>query len=807
MCGTVSAKATGHTWNISAANCTTAKKCTKCGTVGQNALGHNYQQVITENATCGASGTYESKCSRCGVGNPNGNGTIPATGKHTWDRTAATCTAAKKCTVCGTIGEAVKAHTWDRTAATCTVAMKCTVCGTVGEAVKGHKWNVTAATCTTAKKCTVCGTVGEAAKGHTWNISAATCTTDKKCTVCGYVAAKATGHTWNINAATCTTDKKCTVCGTVSAKATGHTWNISVATCTTAKKCTTCGTVGQNALGHDYQSVIMKEATCGTSGTIESICERCGAGNPNGNGIIPPTGEHEWNRESASCTEEKKCDKCGTVGEPIKDHTWVLEESKRTNHSTDGYDLYRCTVCSRTREMNHNFEWIYLEPDNCISVTALFMCTNPECGYIIDGSVVQNYGGHDFMEPDVDKCEHKCRRCGYVEECHSWIEVTKVDDYECYSFTTTSCEKCGVTLPRKDNIQECHTWIEEIVQSDFLPCRSYGFISCAKCGIEAEEYNEYHIPCDSTWKFSRVNPDDEGTCDARRVLRICPECEDEFLDENTVGGPHTYVEGVCLVCKHEDERYCDAFILYGDEIINTVNGEGIDVEGQANDLLLRCNEIKGVKAKNFKYDALTTEELLDYIDSVRCFTYTGHGDSLGGGMLAFNDNGASLGRESINGRDFSNLNVVTLANCYTAYGDSNAANIYQNSIAYAFCEQGAKVVVGFNVSVDAEFGDLWEEKFYFYYPVIIEKSKSIEDPEQREAYVQECSKDLAISVSCSVVTTYTSKDYSNNVIVFQREGDSVVCRTAKKIKDGETGEYKAYSQFAGHIDSLLLSYN
>ena len=68
---------------------------------------HTWVTVTTKQPTCGSAGTYVTKCSKCGAGSPNGNGPIPATGKHNWSLTSttkATCTANGSknytCTVC-----------------------------------------------------------------------------------------------------------------------------------------------------------------------------------------------------------------------------------------------------------------------------------------------------------------------------------------------------------------------------------------------------------------------------------------------------------------------------------------------------------------------------------------------------------------------------------------------------------------------------------------------------------------------------------------------------------------------------------
>ena len=523
VCGTVSAKATGHTWNISAATCTTDKKCTKCGTVGQKALGHNYQQVITKDATCGAQGTYVSKCSRCGAGNANGNGYIPATGKHTWDRSAATCTAAKKCTVCGTVGEAAKGHTWDRSAATCTAAKKCKTCGTVGEAAKGHTWDRTAATCTAAKKCKTCGTVGEAAKGHTWDRSAATCTAAKKCTVCGTVGEAAKGHTWNVSAANCTTAKKCTVCGTVAEAAKGHTWNISAATCTTDKKCTTCGTVGQKALGHDYQEVITKQPTCGAQGIYETKCTRCGNGSQNGNGYIPATGKHTWNRTEATCTAAKKCTVCGTIGQQALGHDYQEVVTKQPTCGTQGtyetkctrcgngsqngngyipatgkhtWDRTEstctedqvCTVCGKTGEPAKGHAWKLQKSVYGTNGYDTFKCTRCACTENKD----HEYTWETVTEPYKCKpgeAEYKCKNCGHVKSGttiqgygeHTWVMIDHTNALCFHGTVTYQCSVCGLKKTEQYDGLEDHQWKLSKTEEPTLSKEGYEEYHCPNC--------------------------------------------------------------------------------------------------------------------------------------------------------------------------------------------------------------------------------------------------------------------------------------------------------------------------------------
>ena len=115
-----------HTHSWSGWNQSKAPTCTaggeevricNCGakeTRPVNALGHNWSGWSqTKAPTCGAEGAEGRSCSRCGVSESR---SVPATGAHSWNETAPTCTEAgsKTCKVCGQTesGSAALGHDW-----------------------------------------------------------------------------------------------------------------------------------------------------------------------------------------------------------------------------------------------------------------------------------------------------------------------------------------------------------------------------------------------------------------------------------------------------------------------------------------------------------------------------------------------------------------------------------------------------------------------------------------------------------------------------------------------------------------------
>ena len=112
-----------HSWSAwtqtKAPTCTTEgaeKRSCSCGateTRSVSAPGHNLGAWTQDKApTCGADGLESRSCTRCGWAEKV---KIPATGNHSWNETAPTCTeaGAKRCTVCGR-SETVAAlgHNW-----------------------------------------------------------------------------------------------------------------------------------------------------------------------------------------------------------------------------------------------------------------------------------------------------------------------------------------------------------------------------------------------------------------------------------------------------------------------------------------------------------------------------------------------------------------------------------------------------------------------------------------------------------------------------------------------------------------------
>jgi len=251
-CGYQFGAATAHTYNVSAADCTTAKYCTRCKYEAEAKHGHDLIYMDELPATCTEAGIAACyNCMECG--------------RYFYDEAGTLETTEAKLNI------RALGHQWAD--ATCTDPKTCTRegCGiTEGEAL-GHSWH--SATCETPETCGRCGETNGSALGHNWQ--AATCLAPKTCSTCLQTEGDKLPHSHDPADATCTTDAICPVCNQVIVPATGHSFSDPVeipATCTEdgsiTGTCTVCGETTTEvipALGHDY---------------VDGTCQNCGEAEP-----------------------------------------------------------------------------------------------------------------------------------------------------------------------------------------------------------------------------------------------------------------------------------------------------------------------------------------------------------------------------------------------------------------------------------------------------------------------------------------------------------------------------------------------
>lgn len=296
-------------------------------------------------------------------------------GTHHWHE----CTA-EGCTLTAGTANSEKGgyeeHNW--TAANCTTAKTCSICGKTEGSALGHDW--ADATCTAPKTCkrTGCTATDGSPLGHDW-------ATDwtigdvqhwHKCnrTGCTVINAAA-NHIPDRNAATEDDPVKCTECGKVLTPALGHVHTSHLTS--VAAQAPTCTAPGNAAYWKCSCDKLFSDDTATTETTLAAVTKAALGHDHNGPWVTTDENEHWKVCAREGCNEQ--LDKA--VHTPS---AWV--------NVGDGYHHQTCTVCER--ELTHEV-CTFGQPLKYNATSHWEECT--KCGN------KQNEAAHEFL-PDSDKC-------------------------------------------------------------------------------------------------------------------------------------------------------------------------------------------------------------------------------------------------------------------------------------------------------------------------------------------------------------------------------------------------------------------
>lgn len=267
-----------------------------------------------------------------------------------------------------------------------------------------HNW--TAANCTTAKACSICGKTEGSALGHDW--ADATCTAPKTCKRTGCTATDGSplGHDWD-TVWTIGDDQhwhKCNRTGCVETKdAANHIPDRTAATEDDPIKCTECGKVLTPALGHVHTShltsVAAKAPTCTAPGNAaywKCSCDKLFSDDTATTETTPAAVTkaalgHDHNGPWVTTDENEHWKVCAREGCNEQLDKAVHTPSAWVNVG-DGHHHQTCTVCER--ELTHEV-CTFGQPLKYNATSHWEECT--KCGN------KQNEAAHEFL-PDSDKC-------------------------------------------------------------------------------------------------------------------------------------------------------------------------------------------------------------------------------------------------------------------------------------------------------------------------------------------------------------------------------------------------------------------
>lgn len=304
-------------------------------------------------------------------------------GTHHWHE----CTA-EGCTLTAGTANSEKGgyaeHNW--TAANCTTAKTCSICGKTEGSALGHDW--ADATCTTPKTCkrTGCTATDGSPLGHDWDTTVWMIGDDQhwhKCNRTGCTVIKdAANHIPDRNAATEDDPVKCTECGKVLTPALGHVHTSHLTS--VAAKAPTCTAPGNAAYWKCSCDKLFSDDTATTETTLAAVTKAALGHDHNGPWVTTDENEHWKVCAREGCNEQ--LDKA--VHNPS---AWVNVD--------DGHHRQTCIVCER--ELTHEV-CTFGQTLKYNAASHWEECT--KCGN------KQNEAAHEFL-PDSDKCTG----CGYTK--------------------------------------------------------------------------------------------------------------------------------------------------------------------------------------------------------------------------------------------------------------------------------------------------------------------------------------------------------------------------------------------------------
>ena len=552
-----------HIWKKTgtvAATCTDTGKteytCTVCGqtkTTTIKALGHKYETVSTDDATCTTPKTVHKECTRCHDKKDETSG--EALG-HNWrtssDKNSKTCIRCKTTHI----------HTWDEgkysVEPTCKDAGKklftCTDCGdtkTVAVKSLGHDYQLVGtdpATCTTPAinhyACSRCEDKVDQedkdhpALGHDWKKNDDGTVTCQRC-------GQTHEHKWDtevISKVSCTTDgvtrHTCSICGDTYDDVVkgGHKWTYKkTGTNTSVCLCTVCGKTKEHnfSIFSDKESE-KKDPTCTKAGMVVATCADCGRRRWVYDETRPALG-HDW-KDNGDGTATCQREGCG------KSHTHTLDEGEVTKKPS----------CEDTGVKTYH-------------------CTETNCNYTKTEDIAAT--GHNWNDGKITtkaSCDHTgvktytCKTCGNTRTEtipmleHTWDEGQVTTKPSCTEkgIRTYTCKVCKAT--KTEDIEATgHDY--KVKDHKDATCTEDGYTTsvCKNCGDEKKETIK---ATGHDWNKGEVTT--KATCTEAGVMtytcNVCKETKTEEIE--ATGHQHTEIRGkkdaTCTETGYTGDTYC-----------------------------------------------------------------------------------------------------------------------------------------------------------------------------------------------------------------------------------------------------------
>lgn len=431
-------------------------------------------------------------------------------------------------------------------------------------------------------------------------------------------------------------------------------------TCTdkgyTTHTCTMCGynyvSDYTEATGHDWdEGHSVTSSTCESEGVIEFNCRNCDEKMikaESATGHTPGT--------AATCTEPQICEKCGTVLELPKGHSYDSETVEPTCTSM-GYTVYTCHCGDSytgafTDKAEHDYNKVVTAPTCTSHGYTTYSCKNCDDAYV-----------SDFVE----------------KAAHSYTSVATPPTCTSMGYTTYTCEDCGDTYKADYTDMTEHNY-NKVVTEPTCTEHGYAVYTCPDCG---KSYIGDYTDCkEHHYTETVIAP----TCtEMGYSIFKCEDCEDEYKGNYIAALGHTpsdWIIDIPATIEQAGEKHIECTVcsnvLQRAAIPQLIDTDHSDEDGNAQvgafSIILTNKDGKSVFDSEITIDVndnvtikLPEGKLLDYADQttitafytdtqepkadLQIFIYDGNNNAATGktdenGQLAVPNNQSSTGDDN-----------------------------------------------------------------------------------------------------------------------------------------------------------------
>lgn len=292
-------------------------------------------------------------------------------------------------------------------------------------------------------------------------------------------------------------------------------------TCTdkgyTTSTCTMCGlnyvSDYTEPTGHNWdEGHTVTNSTCESEGVIEYRCTNTGCKEKM---IKAESATGHTPGEAATCTEPQTCEKCGTVLELPKGHSYSENVVKPTCTAM-GYTEYKCDNCDDSYVGDYTDKAEHEYAKNITAPT----CT--EHGYTTNTCV---NCGDEFVSDYTEKKPHNHK-----------AEITK-PTCTGFGYTTYTCADCGDKYISDYTDKTEHNYSKKVIEPT---CTEHGYTiyTCPDCGKEyIGDYTEHK---NHSYTETIIAP----TCTEMGYTIFTCDCGDSYKGNYTDKIPHNYKKTV-----------------------------------------------------------------------------------------------------------------------------------------------------------------------------------------------------------------------------------------------------------------------